>query len=81
MLVLLLIKLDKESSGYAFNYIVLRLLPGNLLKTNNFTIQHVVYCCCHSVACPGSHIIMQCTMSMYMYISIFLWATLPFDCK
>ena len=28
-----------------FNYIVLRLLPWNLLKTNNFTIQHVVYCC------------------------------------
>ena len=37
----------KLSSVYAFNYIVLRLLPWNILETNNFTIQHVVYCCCH----------------------------------
>ena len=38
----------KLTSGYAFNYIVLRLLPYNWLKSSNFTICHVVYFCGHS---------------------------------
>ena len=36
------------TGGYSFNYIMPTLLPWKWLKTNNFTIEQAVYCCCHS---------------------------------